>query len=424
MTSMTKHTLIDCFSLRARIGWQGLRSDEFKTEGPYLVTGVDFHNGRVDWDDCYHVTEERYAQDKGIQLHEHDLLITKDGTIGKTAVVIDCPKKATLNSGVFVVRAISNEVVPEFLHYVLHSHWFDLFVRNVLTGSTIKHLNQEKFYKFSFEAPGVPIQKKIVEVLESVDTTINETRDVLQKKLHVRDGLIQALLQNGIDKEGNIRSPETHLYKESPIGLFPVDWDIVQIGTIASKVGSGATPRGGESVYTNEGVLFIRSQDVTHDGLVLQDVARIPVSIHNRMKRSRVMRNDVLLNITGASIGRSCVYDLEEAANVNQHVCIIRLDKDFDTAYLLHKWLFSYGQRQIRILMTGSNREGLNFDQIKKIYFPLIRDVAEVNRISAILHSADEGIEREKSTLKKYLSIKHGLMQDLLSNEVDVSEIL
>ena len=150
MTSMTKHTLVECFSLRARIGWQGLRSDEFKTEGPYLVTGVDFHNGRVDWDNCYHVTEKRFAQDKGIQLHEHDLLITKDGTIGKTAIVIDCPEKDTLNSGVFVVRAINNEVVPEFLYYVLHSYWFDLFVRNVLTGSTIKHLNQEKFYKFNF----------------------------------------------------------------------------------------------------------------------------------------------------------------------------------------------------------------------------------------------------------------------------------
>ena len=145
MTSMTKHILEDCFSLRARIGWQGLRSDEFKTEGPYLVTGTDFHNGRVNWDDCYHVTEERYAQDKGIQLREHDLLITKDGTIGKTAVVIDCPEKATLNSGVFVVRAINNEVVPEFLHYILHSYWFDEFVRNVLTGSTIKHLNQKIF---------------------------------------------------------------------------------------------------------------------------------------------------------------------------------------------------------------------------------------------------------------------------------------
>lgn len=195
MTSMTKHTLVDCFSLHARIGWQGLRSDEFKTEGPYLVTGVDFHNGRVDWDDCYHVTEERYAQDKGIQLHEHDLLITKDGTIGKTAVVVDCPEKATLNSGVFVVRAINNEVVPEFLHYVLHSHWFDLFVRNVLTGSTIKHLNQEKFYKFSFEAPDVPTQKKIVEVLESIDAVIDKTREVAQKYSNIKLGLMQRLLQ-------------------------------------------------------------------------------------------------------------------------------------------------------------------------------------------------------------------------------------
>lgn len=196
MTSMTKHTLVDCFSLRARIGWQGLRSDEFKTEGPYLVTGVDFHNGRVDWDDCYHVTEERYAQDKGIQLHEHDLLITKDGTIGKTAVVIDCPEKATLNSGVFVVRAINNEVVPEFLHYILHSHWFDLFVRNVLTGSTIKHLNQEKFYKFSFEAPDVPTQKKIVEVLESIDAVIDKTREIIQKYTSIKSGMMFDLLKD------------------------------------------------------------------------------------------------------------------------------------------------------------------------------------------------------------------------------------
>lgn len=97
MTSMTKHTLVDCFSLRARIGWQGLRSDEFKTEGPYLVTGVDFHNGRVDWDDCYHVSVDRYEQDKGIQLRENDLLVTKDGTVGKTAFVVDCPEQATLN---------------------------------------------------------------------------------------------------------------------------------------------------------------------------------------------------------------------------------------------------------------------------------------------------------------------------------------
>ena len=187
---MREYTLKDCFSLRARIGWQGLRSDEFKTEGPYLVTGTDFDNGSIDWDGCYHVTEERYAQDKGIQLREHDLLITKDGTIGKTAVVTDCPEKATLNSGVFVVRAINYNVLPEYLHYVFHSHWFDLFVNNVLTGSTIKHLNQEKFYKFTFAAPDIDEQRRTVEVLRAVDEAIEDTQRIVGKYRRIKDGLV------------------------------------------------------------------------------------------------------------------------------------------------------------------------------------------------------------------------------------------
>ena len=145
--------LQDCFSLRARIGWQGLRADEFLDYGPYLVTGTDFSNGKVNWDTCYHVTEERYKQDTGIQLHEHDLLVTKDGTIGKTAIVQNCPEKATLNSGVFVVRATNKSVVPAYLYYVLSSRDFEIFLANTLTGSTIKHLNQEHFYKFKFSAP-------------------------------------------------------------------------------------------------------------------------------------------------------------------------------------------------------------------------------------------------------------------------------
>ena len=122
MTSRTKHTLSDCFSLRARIGWQGLRSEEFKTEGAYLVTGWDFINGRINWDDCYHVSIDRFEQDKGIQLRENDLLVTKDGTVGKTAFVVDCPEQATLNSHIFLVRSKNDSVEPEYLYYVLNSY--------------------------------------------------------------------------------------------------------------------------------------------------------------------------------------------------------------------------------------------------------------------------------------------------------------
>ena len=88
--------------VKGRIGWKGLKSDEFLTEGyAFLITGTDFIDGRLDWDSCYHIDQERYEEDHFIQLKENDLLITKDGTIGKVALVKDLIGFACLNSGIF-----------------------------------------------------------------------------------------------------------------------------------------------------------------------------------------------------------------------------------------------------------------------------------------------------------------------------------
>src|SRR5262245_60455006 len=83
--------------LRGRIGWQGLRASEFIEEGPFLVTGTDFVGGRINWDSCYHVSEKRYAEAEYIHLKDEDVLVTKDGTIGKVALVENCPEQAVLN---------------------------------------------------------------------------------------------------------------------------------------------------------------------------------------------------------------------------------------------------------------------------------------------------------------------------------------
>lgn len=411
--------LQDGFSLRARIGWQGLRADEFQNYGPYLVTGTDFVNGKVNWDTCHHVTEERFKQDTGIQLHENDLLVTKDGTIGKTAIVQNCPEKTTLNSGVFVVRAINKSVVPEYLYYVLSSREFDLFLANTLTGSTIKHLNQEHFYKFSFDAPtDTKEQAKIAEVLATVDEAIDGTRQTIAKYKNIKSGLLHSLLL-GSDSQDTQR-------QETLWGTIPKSWTVKKIGDFAVKVGSGATPKGGESVYQKEGILFLRSQNVTHDGLALDDVAYIAPSIHKQMKRSQVAVNDVLLNITGASIGRCLVYLLNEEANVNQHVCIIRLpDGNELMAQYLYRWLTSeYGQSQIKRLMSGSNREGLSFAQIREIQVPFIQDENELLGVLEPLNAIDDKIFTEQIHFEKLIKIRDGLMQDLLTQKVSVEPIM
>src|ERR1017187_8483923 len=98
-----------------------LRSEEFTQEGPYLVTGMHFKEGRVSWDDCYHVTPERYAVDSDIHVSVGDVLMTKDGSIGKLAYIDSLPGSACLNSHVLVLRPLKNLYVGRFLYYVLQS---------------------------------------------------------------------------------------------------------------------------------------------------------------------------------------------------------------------------------------------------------------------------------------------------------------
>lgn len=114
--------------MKGRIGWQGLNQTEFTTNNdePYLITGMNFKNGAIRWDEVYHVSDERYEIAKEIQLKSGDVLMTKDGTIGKLLYVdyIPYPHKASLNSHLLVFRPLNNSYNPKYLYYHLFSPYF------------------------------------------------------------------------------------------------------------------------------------------------------------------------------------------------------------------------------------------------------------------------------------------------------------
>ena len=181
--------------LKARIGWQGLTTAEYLESGDYrLITGTDFFNGRINWSSCYFVERSRYIQDKNIQLSQEDILITKDGTIGKIAIVENIPKETTLNSGIFVVRPTNNSFYPRYLYYVLNSYYFDRFISILKAGSTIAHLYQRDFTKFEFPLPSLEEQKQIAEILDSVDNQIEYNKELLIELKDIKKGLMQDLL--------------------------------------------------------------------------------------------------------------------------------------------------------------------------------------------------------------------------------------
>lgn len=188
------NNLADTSTLKGRIGWQGLTTKEYLKKGEYyLVTGTDFKDGKIEWCSCVYVNKERYDQDTNIQLKEKDLLITKDGSIGKIAFVERLPGKGTLNSGVFVIRPTNNSYLPKYMYWIMNSKFFDSFMHKT-AGSTIAHLYQRDFINFEFPLPPIEEQQKISEILSAVDEKLELERKRKGKLERVKKGLMGCLL--------------------------------------------------------------------------------------------------------------------------------------------------------------------------------------------------------------------------------------
>lgn len=207
-------------------------------------------------------------------------------------------------------------------------------------------------------------------------------------------------------------------FKQTEVGVIPEDWDVGSIGDLATKVGSGITPTGGEKVYKNEGRPFIRSQNVGWGNLLLDDIAFIDEKTHASFSETEIKLDDVLLNITGASIGRSTIADKRvENGNVNQHVCIIRVDKSKLAPRYVNLFLLSQmGQKQIDSFQAGGNRQGLNFGQIKSFRFPL-PPLPEQQAIATALRDVDSLLTALDELITKKRLIKQGAMQELLTGK-------
>ena len=193
---------------------------------------------------------------------------------------------------------------------------------------------------------------------------------------------------------------------------FSGEWRKCTIGELTIKVGSGVTPRGGEAVYKTEGHPFVRSQNVGLGHLLLDDIAYIDEDTHQRQKNTELQLDDVLLNITGASIGRSAIVTKEIVrGNVNQHVCIIRTKDNLVSSFLCNFLLSNYGQKQIDSFQAGGNRQGLNFEQIKSIKIA-IPSTKEQIKVAKLLQLIEERITTQTKIIEDLKKLKSAIIEE------------
>ena len=282
---------------------------------------------------------------------------------------------------------------PAYSNFKVHDNasrdYFYYYYLMVDNTKELLHLAKNLRHSFTEEQLGqlkVPMpplseQQAIADYLDEtcskIDEIIAEAKASIDEYENLRQSIIYEILTKGPDDNVEMKDSGVEW-----IGKVPSHWMIGKVKYGTTKVGSGKTPKGGAEVYMTSGVMFLRSQNIYNDGLRLDNPYYISEEIDEEMKNTRVQKNDVLLNITGGSIGRCCIFDGSiPNANVNQHVCIIRVNSSvFLPEYMHLFWISLIGQISIKSYQTGGNREGMSAEAIKNTPIPII-PIGEQRRI-------------------------------------------
>ena len=288
-----------------------------------------------------------------------------------------------------------------------------------------KTVRPPEFLKIHVPFPPKEEQDVISKFLDSETSRIDNLIAKQEKLIELLEEQRKSIISHAVTKGLNPNAP----MKDSGVewlGDVPEHWEVTFIKYITKKISSGKTPLGGAEVYTDEGVIFLRSQNIYNDGLHLDDVSFIPHEIHASMKSSAVKKNDVLLNITGGSIGRTCLVDCEIGeANVNQHVCIIRTSKDKYAKWLSVFMKSNSAQSQIFYSQTGAGREGLNFSQIgnmRLLFPPFVEQQEILDFLDQENLRFDNLILKQQSLIEKMKEYRASIISHAVTGKIDVRE--
>ena len=315
----------------------------------------------------------------------------------------------------------SNIVDLNFLKYVLKDG-FDNNANINIYGAKIFNSDLIKFSKFVMPKK-LEEQQQIANYLDKKTNKINEIIaknkqliDLLEEK---RTTLINQVVTKGLNPDVTMKDSGVEW-----IGEIPKHYSIVKLKFLTSKIGSGKTPRGGSEIYVSEGIPLLRSQNIHFDSIKLDDVVYVTDEINQSMLSTVVKNNDVLLNITGASIGRCNYIEDINIANVNQHVCIIRPNKKIFYKYLNYFLQSDCGQNQVFLNQNGTSREGLNFEDLSNFYIILPNDIKEQKTVVLYLEKEIMKIYTTINKVKENIQLleeyKSSLIHHVVTGKIDV----
>jgi len=352
-----------------------------------------------------------------------DFLVAEmDAKVGGYGFVPPELDGAIVSSHYYLFELDDSKLHPPFLEVISQAQIIQQQI--VPKGSTnYSSIRPDSVLAWQIPLPDMDIQKRVAQNFEAIQTKLalveNEVTHQQSLLAKLKQAILQEAIQGKLTADWRAANPDVEpasqllrriqaekasliatkkLRPEKPLPKItsaeipfeiPKGWEWCRLIDLSEKTGSGSTPSGGKTAYSASGIPFLRSQNVHNDGLVLNEVARISAAIHKRMEGTTVFPSDLLLNITGGSIGRCAIVPDEiREANVNQHVAIIRPILRQSNQYLHAVILAPYFQGKIEEAQTGAGREGLPKNKMDRIAIPLpplAEQAAIVERVEALM---------------------------------------
>jgi len=403
--------------------WQKKRIKDFYSSnmGETILQEDLIEDGRIP---VYSATESDtifgYVNDANVILEPGDIVIPARGnSIGNSKIV---EAESTCTQTTIYCKQISNRVIPKFIFYYNYGlkDFLFHFDNTAIPQITVRQVrNNPIFLPKTVEQ--LAIANYLDDQTQKIDRLIANKKAQAEKLKELRQIEINNAVTKGLNHNAEMKDSGIEW-----LGKIPKHWEVKRLKNYTTKIGSGVTPKGGSEVYEDFGIPIFRSQNIHFDGLRLDDVAYINEEIHNSMSGSKVMPEDVLLNITGASIGRCFYYDgsLGEA-NVNQHVCIIRTNKKLSHLFLYLFLSSDSGQSQIFMGQVGTSREGLTFQDIKNIIFavpPKEEQIQIANHLQQRTTAIDRLIKNLEAQIEKLQELRKIKIYEAVTGKIKVTE--
>ena len=304
-----------------------------------------------------------------------------------------------------VLAIIPTHIESRYIHYWLST----IDLGELANPGPVPSINEGPICELLMPEIGITMGKQIADYLDTETACLEALISKKQRMVSLMDEWFSASIGILLQKSGV---------------------EDVPVKRLVSKIGSGSTPRGGSEVYVEkeEGITFLRSQNVRKGLVDHTDIVYITHQADKDLLRTRLRKRDVLLNITGGSIGRTAVVSEEDLpANVSQHVCILRPLLDVDP-YLLQASLETTSvQDQIDLCQVGGNREGLNFDQVGSLRVKIPRGdngVGTRKRLDALRKRRDALVAVLTRQIELLQERRQALITAAVTGQLDIPEVV